>query len=58
MGPMDPSKAPKGTIRAEFSADSLEKSRKEKRVIQNAIHASDSPDELEREFSIWKKYFD
>ena len=42
LGPTDPSKAPTGTIRREFGQT----------VMINAAHASDSPDNAEREIAI------
>ena len=44
LGPTDPSKAPTGTIRREFGQT----------VMINAAHASDSPDNAEREIAIIK----
>jgi hypothetical protein len=42
LGPTDPSKAPPGSIRREFGQT----------VMVNAAHASDSPENAEREMSI------
>ncbi len=42
LGPTDPSKAPPGTVRAEFGSD----------IMVNAAHASDSPKNAEREMGI------
>ena len=42
LGPTDPSKAPPGTIRAEFGSN----------IMVNAAHASDSPKSAEREMGI------
>jgi nucleoside diphosphate kinase len=42
LGPTDPSKAPSGTIRREFGQT----------IMVNAAHASDSPDNAEREINI------
>ncbi|MCF7853511.1 MAG: nucleoside-diphosphate kinase [Candidatus Pacebacteria bacterium] len=44
LGPTDPTKAPHGTIRREFGSD----------IMVNAAHASDSPDNAQREMSILK----
>ena len=44
LGPTDPSKAPPGSIRREFGQS----------VMVNAAHASDSPENAQREFGIVK----
>src|SRR5258706_6818131 len=44
LGPTDPSKAPPGSIRREFGST----------IMVNAAHASDSPDNAQREFGIVK----
>jgi len=44
LGPTDPSKAPPGSIRREFGSS----------VMVNAAHASDSPDNAQRELAIIK----
>ena len=44
LGPTDPSKAPPGSIRREYGQD----------VMVNAAHASDSPDNAQREMGIIK----
>lgn len=46
LGPTDPSKAPEGTVRREFGSD----------VMVNTAHASDSPDNAEREMRILNMY--
>jgi nucleoside-diphosphate kinase len=56
IGPTDPSKAHPGTIRGEYGNDSLERALAEKRPCSNVIHRSDSPQEFEREFGVWKEY--
>ena len=43
IGPTDPVKAPKGTIRGDYGTSGTE----------NAIHAADSPESAERELSIF-----
>jgi len=43
IGPTDPAKAPKGTIRGDYGTSGTE----------NAIHAADSPESAERELSIF-----
>ena len=44
LGPTDPTKAPYGTIRREFGSD----------IMVNAAHASDSPENAQREMGILK----
>ena len=43
MGPTDPSKASKGTIRGDFGTD----------ITINVIHGSDCPENAEREINIF-----
>ena len=43
VGPIDPSKAPKGTIRGDFGTT----------ITQNVIHAADSPESAKRELSLF-----
>lgn len=45
MGPTDPTKAPSGTIRADFATS----------IDRNAIHGSDSPDTAKQEVSFFFK---
>jgi len=42
-----------GTIRGDFSIDSPDLSTKEKRALQNLVHASSTIEEAKREISIW-----
>jgi len=42
-----------GTIRGDFSIDSPDLSAREKRVLQNLVHASETVEEAKREISIW-----
>jgi nucleoside-diphosphate kinase len=53
IGPTDPAKAEDFTIRGHFAHDTLELSMKEHRMLKNLIHASDSPESVEKEISIW-----
>lgn len=46
LGPTDPTKAPRGTVRHEFGSD----------VMVNTAHASDSPENAEREMRILNLY--
>lgn len=52
-GPTDPSVAPKGTIRGDFSADSMVAANAENRSTRNLLHAADSPESAVRETAIW-----
>jgi len=52
-GATDPSKAEKGTIRGDLGIDSQEKADKEKRAIQNLVHASGTVEEAKKEISLW-----
>jgi len=51
-GPTDPAKAPKGTIRGDFSNDSMEERNKKLEATQNAIHSSGSVEEAKVEISM------
>lgn len=44
-----------GTIRGDFSIDSPDLSIKEKRALQNLVHASSTIEEAKREISLWFK---
>lgn len=46
LGPTDPTKAPEGTVRREFGSD----------VMVNTAHASDNPENAEREMRILNMY--
>jgi len=48
-----PSLADMGTIRGDFSADSPALANKEKRAVQNLIHASETPEEAQHEIALW-----
>ncbi len=52
-GATDPSKAEKGTIRGDLGIDSQEKADKDKRAIQNLVHASGTPEEAKKEIGLW-----
>ena len=45
-----------GTIRSDFSIDSPELSMKEKRAVQNLVHASSTIEEANREISLWFEF--
>ena len=53
IGPTDPAKAEDFTIRGQYGRDTMELSMKEHRMLKNLIHASDSPESVEREILIW-----
>lgn len=53
VGTTEPLSADVGTIRGDFTIDSYGHSTYENRAVKNLIHASDSPEEAEREISIW-----
>lgn len=53
VGPTMPSDADMGTIRGDFSADSPALANKEKRAIQNLVHASETPEEAVHEIEYW-----
>lgn len=52
-GATDPSKATKGTVRGDLSDDSQEKADKEKRAINNLVHASGNKEEAAKEIKLW-----
>lgn len=55
-GPMDPSKAPKGTIRGDFSDDNMAERDKKQEATQNAVHASGNPEEAQKEIAMIKEF--
>lgn len=54
-GYTDPSAAKPGTIRRDFSTDSILAANKEKRPVKNIVHLSGSPEEAKTEIAIWFK---
>jgi nucleoside-diphosphate kinase len=52
VGDTDPARAKTGTIRS-LSTDSLEKAVSEKRAVRNMVHRSTTPEETEREATIF-----
>ncbi len=52
IGDTDPLKALPGTIRGDFSSDSIEVANLEGRSVYNVVHASDSPENAKRELKI------
>ena len=53
VGPTMPYAAEMGTIRGDFSNDSPALANKEKRSVQNLVHASETPAEAEHEIKHW-----
>jgi nucleoside-diphosphate kinase len=53
VGPTDPLRAPPGTIRGDFSADSVPVADVASRGLHNLVHASDSPGSARREIRLW-----
>ena len=53
IGATDPSKAHKESIRGKLGKDSFELATKEKRMIHNLIHASDSDGSYQKEVALW-----
>ncbi|MEG0177174.1 nucleoside-diphosphate kinase [Anaerorhabdus sp.] len=53
IGPTDPSKAGKETMRGKYGNDSMEKSKSEGRMLNNLIHASDSEESAQKELALW-----
>jgi nucleoside-diphosphate kinase len=56
IGPTDPAKAPKDTIRGKFSDDSPEVSIAQHRHPRNVIHRADCVVAAEREIALWLQY--
>jgi len=53
VGTTEPSSSDVGTLRGDYTVDSYGHSSYEKRAVRNLIHCSESPEEAEREISIW-----
>jgi nucleoside-diphosphate kinase len=56
IGHTDPKKAKPRTIRNVFGNDSFAEAYRERRYLNNVIHASENKKEAERELNIWKDY--
>lgn len=52
-GPTMPYLADMGTIRGDFSADSPALANKEKRAVENIVHASETSEEAQHEIEYW-----
>lgn len=55
IGPTDPAKADKTTVRGFYADDTLAASIAEKRMLRNLIHASDSLENAVKEANLWFK---
>ena len=55
-GPTDPCKAPKGTIRGDFSNDSMEEKAKINGAVENIVHASASQEEAKKEIESVREF--
>lgn len=53
VGTTEPKTSDVGTIRGDFTVDSYSHSSYENRSVRNLIHCSESPEEAEREISLW-----
>lgn len=53
IGPTDPAKAPKESLRGKYGNDSMEQSKAEGRMLNNLIHASDSEESALKELQLW-----
>lgn len=53
VGTTEPSTSDVGTIRGDYTVDSYGHSSFENRAVRNLIHCSESPEEAEREISVW-----
>lgn len=53
LGPTEPEKAPKYSIRGYFKTDNFARSREQQRAVDNTAHASSDAEMAEREISIW-----
>jgi len=58
IGSTDPQKAEDWTVRGHFRRDSLEEALREKRYLNNVIHASSDASDAERELSLWMPFLD
>jgi len=55
IGATEPKSAVAGTIRGDLCDDSYEAADRENRAIENLVHASDSPENAEKEVAVWFK---
>lgn len=52
-GPTEPASAPPGTIRGDYSSDTIAIADAQDRGLHNLIHAADSPEAAAREIALW-----
>ncbi len=52
-GPTEPAAAPPGTIRGDYSSDTIAIADAQDRGLHNLIHAADSPEAAAREIALW-----
>lgn len=55
VGTTEPATSDVGTIRGDYTLDSYGHATFENRAVRNLVHQSESPEEAEREISIWFK---
>lgn len=53
VGKTNPAAAVPGTIRGDFGKDSYDQADREGRAVHNLVHASDSPENADREIRLW-----
>jgi nucleoside-diphosphate kinase len=53
VGPTEPATAPPGTVRGDYSSDTIAAADAEDRGLHNLVHAADSPEAARREIGIW-----
>ena len=53
IGPTEPAVAPPGTIRGDFSSDTIKRADAEDRGLYNLVHAADSRDSAKSELALW-----
>jgi nucleoside-diphosphate kinase len=53
VGPTEPVSAPPGTIRGDYSSDTIALADAQDRGLHNLIHAADSPEAAAREIALW-----
>jgi nucleoside-diphosphate kinase len=53
IGPTEPASAPPGTIRGDYSSDTIALADGQDRGLHNLIHAADSPEAAAREIALW-----
>jgi len=55
-GPTDPSKAPKGTIRGDFSNDNMEEKTRMNQAVENAVHSSGNIEDAKKEIEFVREF--